>query len=174
MALGYFLGVPDSDRGLFVLWLLGFAAIFICRAIPIDARTAQMAGAAAVLLTAYWFAKRTPGQEYAIANFPVFALAFMSLAIATQRSAFLTSRDGIRRVIRLAADYSFSLFLVHLTLVKVILAICPWTPSVNAAIAVVCANVGAVGFAFAFERHYRTVAKFVKVRVLSVTDVAVK
>lgn len=83
MPLGYFLDIPGSDRNLFVLWLLGFASYFAAKASRIDLRLCRACATACPLLAALWLAQRTPGLEYALAGYPVFALAFLTLAVAT-------------------------------------------------------------------------------------------
>jgi peptidoglycan/LPS O-acetylase OafA/YrhL len=173
MALSYFASAPES-HALFALWLMGFAAYFICRAARIDRALAIGSAVAAAGLTAYWFAVRVPGQDYELTNYPVLALAFLGLAIATQRSDVLVRSPWLARAIRFAADYSFSLFLVHLTLVKALFVLIEAnpdlasriSPNLKVALGIAVANAAAIGFALLFERHYKWVAVRAKEKLL--------
>lgn len=162
MALGYFIAIPDSDRALFVVWLLGFGAYFICRSVAVDAKLTRIASIAAPLLVIYWIVKRVPGQEYNIGNYPVFVLAFLSVALAAQGSRWIISHDRQQSTVRFLADYSYSLFLTHMAVVKVALVLVPGPRVVAALAGVAASNVVAVGFAWVFERHYRRVADTLK------------
>jgi peptidoglycan/LPS O-acetylase OafA/YrhL len=113
--LGYFSNVPDSDRALFVMWLAGFASYFVVKAIKIDGSQAVLAAVAFAGLVRFWATHRTP-NDYDLLNYPAFALAFLALVISTQPTRFVG--PAVSRAINFAADYSFSLFLIHLTIVK--------------------------------------------------------
>jgi peptidoglycan/LPS O-acetylase OafA/YrhL len=163
MPFGYFLNIPGSDRSLFAMWLAGFAAYYVVRSIKLDGSQAIFSTVAFFGLIWYWASHRTD-NDYDISNYPAFTLAFLALVIFTQSVRFLP--DSASRVIRFAADYSFSLFLVHFTVVKIVLMI-PGAPSVKAVCSVLIANIVAIAFALAFERHYRRIANLIKNATLS-------
>jgi peptidoglycan/LPS O-acetylase OafA/YrhL len=158
MPLGYFSNIPNTDRSLFVIWLAGFATYFVVKSIKIDESQAVLAAVAFVGMVWYWAAHRTP-NDYDLSNYPALSLAFLALVISTSAIQFIGSR--LSRAIRFAADYSFSLFLVHLTIVKVVLLIPGWKP-LKIAAAILLANAAAILFSYAFERHYRRVAETLK------------
>ena len=159
MPLGYFSNIPNTDRALFVMWLAGFATYFVARSVTIDRSQAILAAVAFVGLVWYWAAHRTP-NDYDLSNYPVLSLAFLALVISTSAVQFVGS--SLSRVIRFAADYSFSLFLIHLTIVKIVLALPASKPIVITA-AILLANAAAILFSYAFERHYRHIAEMLKV-----------
>jgi peptidoglycan/LPS O-acetylase OafA/YrhL len=66
-----------------------------------------------------------------------------------------------------ASDYSYSLYLVHLSLIMYLQKFLPdWQARWSIAIAFVAANVAALGFWWAFERHYPAVRRQVEAVVL--------
>jgi peptidoglycan/LPS O-acetylase OafA/YrhL len=162
MPLGYFSNFPDTDRALFVLWLAGFASYFVARSASVDGNQAILGAAAFVGLVWYWAAHRTP-NDYDLSNYPALSLAFLALVISTSAVHVLGKR--LSRLIRFAADYSFSLFLIHLTIVKLVLAI-PASKPVAIISAVLLANAAAILFSFALERRYRQIAEGLKVILL--------
>jgi peptidoglycan/LPS O-acetylase OafA/YrhL len=75
----------------------------------------------------------------------------------------MVSRPWLARSIRFAAGYSFSLFLIHFTIEKIIAAIWVGRPSwLGIAVAIVLSNLLSIVFAFATERHYRSVGAYLK------------
>jgi peptidoglycan/LPS O-acetylase OafA/YrhL len=140
MPLGYFSSIPNSDRSLFAMWLAGFAAYFIAKSIRLHPKQAAFATVAFVGLIWYWATHRSP-NDYDLSNYPALALAFLALVIATQNVRLV--RDEVARVVRFVADYSFSLFLVHLTVVKLISKL-PIQTELKIAMAILFANVAAV------------------------------
>ena len=153
-------GYPDPDRTLFWLWLSGFGAYFA--ATRFQSR-ASVAFAASAGFAGLWFWYRTPGAEYAVLGYPFFALSFLALAMATQRTSSMVSRPWLARSIRFAAGYSFSLFLIHFTIEKVIAAIWVGRPAwLGIAVAIILSNLLSIAFAFATERHYRSVGAYLK------------
>jgi peptidoglycan/LPS O-acetylase OafA/YrhL len=163
MPLGYFSNIPGSDRALFAMWLAGFAAYYVVKSIKLDASQAILSAVAFIGLIWYWASHRTP-NDYDLSNYPAFALAFLTLVIFTQSVRFVG--DNISRLIRFAADYSFSLFLVHLTVLKIVLMI-PGPVSAKIVCGILIANIVAIAFGLAFERHYRRIANVIKSATLS-------
>ncbi len=158
MPLGYFYGWEGTDRGLFILWLLGFASYYLCSAVKIDRELALISLFAVPLLVIYWSLHVTAGSEYDVVNYPVFAFIFLFVIIASSRSCFFEKHLVLNRLIRGFANCSFSLFLTHLTLVKILLATLPGEKWVNIVSSIVIANIFAFGFYLLFEKHYRQVA----------------
>lgn len=157
LPLAYFYsGLPDSDRSLFVVWLLGFASYFIAKSIRYDRYVSIFALTGSVMFIYTLISHRTPGDDYNIQQYPMFAFAFFSLVAFSQTIRIVPSR--VTAVITFFANYSFSLFLIHLTTVRIVYALLPQPSYLRAVFAVVLANLLAILFALAFERHYRRIA----------------
>jgi peptidoglycan/LPS O-acetylase OafA/YrhL len=161
MPLGYFSNIPDSDRSLFVIWLAGFAVYYIAKSVRIEQRHASFAAVACVGMVWYWASHRTP-NDYDLSNYPAISLAFLALVIFTQ--AFKAMPDAAVRAIRFAADYSFSLFLIHLTIIKVVLL--TGSGSLQIAGSILIANLVSIVFALTLEQRYRRVADYLKISLL--------
>jgi peptidoglycan/LPS O-acetylase OafA/YrhL len=167
MPLAYFSNnPPDSDRALFVMWLAGFAAYYVVKWMKPDAGQTALSGMAFVGLTWHWATHRTP-NDYDISNYPAFALAFLALVIFTQSGRLLGR--SVSHIIRTAADYSFSLFLIHVTILKMVFML-PGPAPVKILCGILIANVVSVAFALAFERHYRRIAQMIKDALLPVRN----
>lgn len=158
MPLGYLTNIPGSDRALFAMWLAGFGAYYIVRSAQLDRWQTVLAGILFIAMTWYWAKHRTP-NDYDIQNYPALALAFLALMVFTQGVSMMPK--AAVGLIRFAADYSFSLFLVHLTIVKIVLLV-PLPTPLRIGLAILIANIAAIVFAAAFERHYRRVAEYLK------------
>ena len=170
MPLAYLHSIPGTDRTLFALWLAGFAAYFIARRFQVLPITAPLAATTCVGLTWYWLSHRT-ANDYDLSNYPPLAFAFFALVVFSQQTNGLASRKRVTEVIRFAADYSFSLFLIHLTVVKVVCALSD-SLTVRIVSSVLLANLLAMLFAFCFERHYRKISGFFKSKLTKRDTVA--
>lgn len=159
MPLHYFHGIPHSDKALFVLWLIGFASYFFVRAIATNKKGAAASGVIFVFLISGWLRNRIPGDEYDLANYPAVAVAFVALLVFAKSIPFQRVARA-EPAIKYFADYSFSLFLVHMTIVKVVIALSPFAPWPSFIASVVCANLLAMIFAYVFERHYHVVSRW--------------
>ena len=109
------LGSFQSDgvgRGLFSLWL-GGAATYVVACIFATPRSPAVAMAA---FGAVIFVAITPTRAgYNLAGYPLLVVAIFGLVAATQTTRMITS-PSVRRIIGFFADYSFSLYLVHHTI----------------------------------------------------------
>lgn len=158
MPLGYFSNMPGPDRALFAMWLAGFAAYYIAKPIKPNQSQSILSAVAFIILILYWARHRT-SNDYDLSNYPALALAFLALVMLTQRTRLIGRTAS--RAIRFAADYSFSLFLIHLTIVKLVLIV-PAPAPLRIAVAILAANGLAILFSLAFERHYKRVAESIK------------
>ncbi|MBA3936546.1 MAG: acyltransferase [Planctomycetes bacterium] len=167
MPLGYFLFVPGeaSDRSLFVLWLMGFAAHAVASAFAVDRGTSLLGVGGGLALGVYWWLKRPVGNEYNIGCYPLFVLSFLLLVVGGRSLHFLSSSPRLAAAIRFLASWSFSLFLVHFSVEKVIFALCGRTLSAAlAGIGLSC--VLAMVFAQFTELRHKSLAVFLKRRLL--------
>lgn len=157
--LAYFLNIPGGDRSLFAMWLIGFAAYYIVSSVMIDRRLAALAAVGFVGFSYQWAANRGP-NDYDLSNYPMIGLAFLSLMILSQYTKIIP--DLAAKIITVFANYSYSLFLIHLTLIRVIFELMPPSGTADVCIAIVVANVAAFAFYAAFERRYHRVASILK------------
>lgn len=158
--LGYFRALPDSDRALFVIWVLGFGAYYVARAVRLDAWSTFLAAASLPVLVTVWVRQRIPGAEYSIDHFPLLIFALLALVLGTQGSRIFTRQRGVADAISGLASYAFSLFLLHFTIQKMVLALFPEGGVLGALCAVALSNLAARVFAELTEVHYRRVAKW--------------
>ena len=155
MPLAYFTEIPGSDRNLFVLWMLGFAGYAVVRVMTIDRVTIIVAALLAPVFMIEWIAGRSIGNEYAVSGYPMFAFAFLAIIVAAQGSSITSS---VQRTIGVIAGYSYSLFLVHYTLQKIIIYWWPGPKSTAFAGAVILSNMVAFLFAKYTEGRHKELA----------------
>ncbi|MCK1681768.1 acyltransferase [Bradyrhizobium sp. 147] len=159
----YAIATPRTDRALFIVWLVGFAAFYIASATSNHGPLRRAAVPLFAVCFAWWAWHRTDVDAELI-NIPALGAAFLCLVIITQQRSELSAKAA--DLIRFFADYSYSLFLIHLTIIKLVYAL-PLERKIAIPIAIIVANAAAVLFALAFERHYRMVASAIKVRIRS-------
>jgi peptidoglycan/LPS O-acetylase OafA/YrhL len=106
-----------------------------------------------------WLEHRTSFERLIVYDFNLYALIIVACAIA-----FLLLEDRVdssrNRITRFAADYSYSLYLLHYSFI-VLMHACGFLsglPIVDFVICFVACDALAVVFWFLFERHYRRVA----------------
>ena len=159
MPIAQFLGL--EGRGLFILWLLGFALYFVVRSIRID-RSLSAALAIATIGVIYWCWPFVNLKDvYDIANFPMLTLLFALLVVATQSLRILASAPSAGKLIHFFAGYSLTLFLVHLVLIRALYLLWPdhgWTGVV---LGIIGCNLFAAAFAQVTEIHYHRVADWI-------------
>jgi peptidoglycan/LPS O-acetylase OafA/YrhL len=87
-------------------------------------------------------------------------LAFFSLMVLTQKIRIIPLAAG--KIITGFADYSYSLFLIHLTLMRVLVEIIPVEGVARIAVLIIASNICAFIFSILFEQHYRRVSEWIK------------
>jgi len=152
-------GVPGA--GLFILWLLGFSAYFIAysgvgRHLPL---TLLVLGSFA--MSAYWINQTVPAREYRIELYLLLALAFLLLVVATQRIRLLSISSRLRDGIRFAANYSFSLYLIHYSLIYFFKAFWTGKPWQGALMGIILSNAIAIPFAYYTEFRHRDFSSWI-------------
>ncbi|MBR0780542.1 acyltransferase family protein [Bradyrhizobium iriomotense] len=164
MPLTYFSSGPaGSDRALFALWLMAFASYYVAKAVIELKPNVAFWCLALVVTTASWLIQRTPGDDASLQQYPLLVLSFFSLVLVSQH--FRVVPHSLSKLITFLADYSYSLFLVHLTIMRAIFSL--WLePSVlRLLFAILVSNVVAFIFAVLFERHYHRVADIIKAAI---------
>jgi peptidoglycan/LPS O-acetylase OafA/YrhL len=156
----YILGSTHGNgvgTGLFALWL-GGAAIYVVlsRYIP------PLWASAALLVasTALYAFGIVPGAEYDLATYPALVVVVGSLIAVTQRTAVI----GRATAIRIAADYSFTLYLIHHTMMFAVVTLVPGAQGWLWFFAVVAAaNAAAYAIACLCEMRHRKFAAWIAV-----------
>lgn len=159
MPLGYFL--QSEGRALFLLWLMGFAIYFVVRSIKIDSEFAAIFTVAGAGILYFWKQFANPADVYDIANFPALSISFAALVVVTQCYRAISANALASQMIHIAAGYSLTLFLIHLTLIRIIFAIWPDPLWPEIAAAIVAANLAAYAFSLIGEVHYKRAANYI-------------
>lgn len=169
--LAYVASDHSTDHSLFVTWLAGFAGYYVVRSMNPQREHTVLFSGAFVMAVWYWARHRTFLNDYELSNLAPFAIGFFALVIVTQ--GLRTIPASMARAINFAADYSFSLFLLNMTVIKIVMTAPITSPISKAILAVLLTNVLAIGFAVAFEHHYRWFADRLKAS-LGVTQTLVR
>jgi peptidoglycan/LPS O-acetylase OafA/YrhL len=154
----YLLGGVQADgvgSGLFSLWLSGaiLYLFFSAWTPPIWASVLTL-----VLASTAYSLSLTPGREYELATYPALVLVVGALIGITQR----TKRITTGRVIHTAAGYSFTLYLIHHTIMTAVIAFNPRAEGWTWFIAMVfVSNLIAYLIAQRTEMKHKQVAKWI-------------
>lgn len=153
----YSSAIPGTDRTLFIFWLVGFAVYHAASSVPNIPALKVPAALLLVVSIAWWIWRRT-SFDYDLVNLPPLGIALFSLVVLTQSLSVMTP---IAPCVRFFADKSYSLFLIHLTIIKLVYAL-PVDRRLAILVAVIVSNAAAVVFARAFEQQYRKLAAAIK------------
>ncbi|HEX9214889.1 MAG TPA: acyltransferase [Bradyrhizobium sp.] len=147
---------PDGvGFALFTLWIMG-ALVYFADVIPVGKLYAG-ASIGVVAIVAF-VAETQAGAEYNLVSYILLAAAFFGLIATTQSMHVVTSKTAIK-LISFLADYSFSLYLVHHTLMYAMWTMFSSRGAAMFAIAVVASNLVAIGLAQIGEKHHRLFAR---------------
>jgi peptidoglycan/LPS O-acetylase OafA/YrhL len=109
----------NDGTGLFTLWLAGFALPFLidryARVVPTWLCIVAALGAFAI----YYVDVTRPGDGYEMAQYPWLIIGFAAYIAIALRS-HLTVAASWPKIVRFAADYSFTLYLIHYTVLYAI------------------------------------------------------
>lgn len=114
----------------------------------------------AVAAAVAYIARTQPPNEYAPSEYLLVLLALLGLVCAGQRSRVIVSQPSVVRVIRFMAGYSFTLYLIHHTLMYPIYLVWPnagWRVFLPLVIA---SNLRAAALAVVTEMRHRDVSRF--------------
>ena len=156
---------PNVGTGLFSLWLAGFAGYFLLwRGWLARVPTWALALFALVSFVLYGLLL-VPGSEYDLRAYAALAGVFLALIAAAMRFV-RTDWGRWGAVVRFGADYSFTLYLLHHTVLYA-LSRFQLADSVPAVIVgVVAANVLSALVAWPTEMRYRQLAAWLKQTLL--------
>jgi peptidoglycan/LPS O-acetylase OafA/YrhL len=151
---------PDGvGASLFLLWLGGACGFLLLR----DWRwypPAWISLALAAGATAAFVARTRPSTEYDPAGYPLILLALLGLVCAGQASRRIVSSPRAVRVIRFFAGYSFSLYLIHHTLMYPIFLVWPNGGWIEFLPAVIAANLLSAAVAMQTEMRHKAFARW--------------
>jgi peptidoglycan/LPS O-acetylase OafA/YrhL len=156
----YLRRVPEQDfgHGVSALWLAGFVSYY---AMPYIVRLPALLTVfvATVSFAAYLFLV-PPELEYTRSLYPLLVAAFTGIVAfsATKRAA---SGTWVR-VVRFMAGYSFSLYLVHNSLLKGMAKVWSGDPYVMTLVGIVAANVVSIAIAVPTEMRHKQFAKWLR------------
>lgn len=160
MPLHYVFGALQPDgvgQSLFVLWLGGAAIFLLARSLrrwpPRWLATGVTVAAVLgfVLMTA-------PGQEYRPIGYPLLLLMLLGTVLASQASTLVVNSPTAVRIIQFAAGYSFTLYLIHHSVMTAAKLIWPDSGWIGFASTVLISNVVAAALASVTEAHHKRLA----------------
>ena len=167
----FLLGAIQDDgvgRGLFALWLCGaitYLAIKEIRFSYMIAACAAVASAACLV-----FVTRT-AHEYNFKTYAILVLFVFFTVAASQAQRVITSRS-VKSVVAFFADYSFTLYLIHYTIMFAIRSLWPDNGWYAFFLAILLSNAIAAFMAIFTEMRHRLLASFLnRKRQISLDDV---
>lgn len=154
-SLHYLWGAYQVDgvgRGLFSLWLGGAASYLLISRLQIRREAAMLLAIAtfSILLT-----QTGRGEEYSFFVYALLLVAFVGLISWSQRSHGISHVTSQR--IRFFADYSFTLYLTHHSLMVLMKAFYPEAGAVGLVVAVIASNFAAILLAEIGEKQHRRI-----------------
>lgn len=165
MPLQYLIGSrqPDVGTALFAMWLAGFGLAFVLGAAAL--RIPPLASLAVAAVSGWLLYKwMLYGKEYRIDLYPLLALCFASVLFFALRTN-LTHGTLAARITRQLADYSYTLYLIHHTIVYALFKLWPGAGMRGALTAIVLSNLVAYPLAYCTEMRHKSVAQWLKSRL---------
>lgn len=160
LPLWYLYGQSGDGKGIFALWLAGFAIAFIVGAKSFNVRPSISAAVCLIALLIF-LSKAKNGREYAVNIYPWLVLSFGALVAATNRVT-LPIGNRTRAVIRFLAGYSFMLYLIHYTVLYGLERSGLVQSWAGFFVGVVVANLVAAIIAMPTEMQYKHLARSIK------------
>jgi peptidoglycan/LPS O-acetylase OafA/YrhL len=142
-------------QGLFIAWLLGAYVYFISRRINVHPLAA--AGVAVVALAYYLLSTHARG-EYKLTSYVALAVFILFLVQASQATRIIAS-PRLATAIRFCAGYSFTLYLIHYTLMYAVFLL-GYRGRAIAIGMILISNVVAAAIAIPTEMKHKTIARF--------------
>lgn len=144
---------------LFSLWLMGFGGYFVINRLSgMSLWTIHVLIALSLLA----YLAQSWGNAYEPKSYPWLAFAFLLIMAAAGKTNMSAKAGPVVRFAKWAADYSFSLYLLHYSLMHVFKFVWTGSPYYGAIIVVVGSNLLAILMAYLTERHYRQVRTWVR------------
>lgn len=166
-ALAYLVGDvhPGIGTALFSLWLFGFCGYFLVVGKALARVPTWFLALTAPVSLAVYGAILVPGAEYDPRAYAALGCGFLALVAAAMRfPASDWGRAG--RIVRLGADYSFTLYLVHYTVLYALSRFPFADPLTSMWLGVVAANVIAALLAWPTEMRHKQLGRWLKEKIL--------
>lgn len=164
--LSYLSFARAPGAGIVWLWLLGFATFYAARS-----RLARLPMVAlvfaTVVLTALAWRVAVPGREYDGKVYVLLAAAFVFLVLLTQKTHFFRGWPRVRACIKYCADFSFTLYLVHYTVLYLTHRLIPGSGWTGFGISVAASLALSILLAHLGERHHKALARKLKLLAFS-------
>lgn len=156
----YLFGALQADgvgHGLFLLWLGGALAY-----ITLQRWDLPLLVSATLFVAASWlWLNHSRSVEYQVTSYPGLVLMVLTIVALSQRTHFLLRWPRSSRIIKCAADYSFTLYLIHYT-VMTSMSCLGARGSVALIGSVVASNVIAIALASQTEMKHKAFARLIK------------
>jgi peptidoglycan/LPS O-acetylase OafA/YrhL len=124
-------------------------------------------GCSAVILAAKLFPAHDPFDPLL---YPWLALCFAAFIALAMRSRLTATRGRLVKVVRFMADYSFSLYLIHFTILYAASKFMTLGHFHSALLIVIAANLVAIAIAVPTEMQIRRLARWLKARFRPAPD----
>lgn len=163
----HFLNSDESitGSGLLILWILGFAAYFVVQADFWRFVRTSLWMAVFIFSIFLWFHGVNPGHEYRTDGYPLVAIAFGAIVLTTQRTNFAFKYERLSQIIHFAAGYSFSLYLLHYSIIYFVKVWWPYSNWAGAVFSILLSNAVAVTFAHFTESKHKQLSRFIKSKI---------
>lgn len=157
--LHFLVGAFQADgvgMGLFSLWLAGACVLIALRSLDLRYWPSLFI---ALCATVCFFLVTKAHLEYNFLTYATLVAFLFAVLAASQSTRWITSRRAIG-AIRFFADYSFTLYLIHYTIMFAVFVITPERNLYIFAIMVLISNILAIAIAFPTEMRHREFARF--------------
>jgi peptidoglycan/LPS O-acetylase OafA/YrhL len=164
--LSYFSFDREPGAGIVWLWVLGFVVFHMLKGVPEKfPRPGPLLGIVAV--TWVTFTLLRPGHEYDGTTYPLLALTFALVVLLTQQTRVFCGMPKTRAFIRYCANFSFTLYLVHHSVIYAMHRLQPGAGWAGVVASIVISVVLSILLAHVGELHHKRLATLLKARVLA-------
>lgn len=154
-------------HGLFGAWLLGAAIEYVLfSGLLRDLPRWLLAAAALFGVAGYSVIVWSTKDAYQPTSYPFLFIALTFVLEMAYRTSWSASRRALRAVVTYGASYSYTLYLVHYTVLVAVLASSPSRSPGAMWISIAVCNVVALVIAHGTERHHRLLARALERRLL--------
>ena len=150
-------------NGLALVWMFGATTFLLARSLA-AARRSILVGAALVFGALSLVVLHQTHEPYDVKYGALLATAMLCAVLAVDRVRWRVP-PVLARAIRFVANYSFTLYLLHYTIIDLLAHHPPFaSPTASFAVAVVCANAASIAVAYFTEFRHRAFAAWLKRR----------
>lgn len=155
--------VPEGvGQSLFALWLCGFA---LAHVLGSDALPRAALATISISGLGIYAAGVVPGHEYAAPLYVYLAIFFGGLMSLSLKSK-MTGTKPAARIVKFFAEYSFTLYLIHYSILIALREMLPLGSGWSVLVAVCVSNVVSMLVARFTERYHKNIADKIWIRVV--------